>query len=732
MPSDRRALLAALVVAVLTVVMSVPGAARVGDAVAAESLDQLKIVFTALPRSSDGTVSGLQQIYTADAGGAITRITSDDGYFYDWAAWAFNGTKIVYTARRGETPGVEEDLWLMDPDGSHRRQLTTNAWRNAQPKVSPDGRSVVFASIWSESPQLAIFRLDLRTLQVENLTARGAGKFSFESDPNYSADGNTVVFAYSGGRASETATIATQIWSMNADGTNAKAITHDGYYNTDPMLSPDGRSVVISSYRGSGVPKHAWPPQSQGDIFLQDWHLVVRDLASGSERVLTRGQRCAAYPAACGAADGPAWVPKWSPGGTMIGYLTLRSPVDSGIAVMNADGTNARPLIERRGLSINWWDWTDGRQTAADGAADQIGSAVPGTRILYTASVYDDLAQGEDPPAARLFAASSDRWLATEVRPERRDLVPLKARWSPDKRQILFTARVPVDRAHPRPEPAPPSGESRRPHFTFADLDILAASIEAPRTTGDVAEEQVFLMNADGSGVRQLTTPWTEDYLDAVPTGDARGNTDPDMSPDGRYVLVTNLSTLTNESSILRIDLQTGEVISLTNVTAGAVPVADAGARFSPDGTRIAFSSSFVGGSQIYTMALDGTDVRTVTDDDYANLDPSWSPDGRELLYSSYRGTSSIVAADDPQPAELPLKDWYAVTTDLDGGASAVVAGSDRLVLRPTWSPDGRSIAFISTSPDGQPDIYVVGRDGRGLRPLQVTIKSKESFFDWR
>lgn len=698
------------------------------------ALSYMKIVFAALQRLPDGSVGGLQQIYTANGDGSrIRQITFDDGYFYDWPVWAFNGTKIVYTARRGETPGGEEAIWMMDPDGANRVKLTSNPWRNAQPKVSPDGRAIIFASIWNEGPELAIYRMDLKTLEVQNLTARGGGTFAFESDPNYSADGRSVVFAYSGGRNNETDTFPTQIWTMNADGTRARPVTDDEYYNTDPALSPDGRSVAISSYRGDGTPRHAWPPQSAGDIFLQDWKLIVRDLATGNERALTKGARCRNWLSPCTSEAGSAWVPKWTPDGLHIGYLTFRSPIDSGIAVIDADGANAYPLIEVPGRSINWWDWTDGRETAPKDAVAAIGSAVSKSRLLFSGSVYDELDDDDVPPAADLFVGSPDRWVTTKITPATGGLVAAKARWTPDRSHIVFTARVKVDRNAVAPVPAPPAGEDRRVHFTFAELASVAESLEAARASGDVAEEQIFIMAADGSDVRQLTTPWTEDYLDAIPAGDARGNTDPDVSPDGRYLVFTNLSTLTKESFILRLDLESGEVVNLTNVTVGAVPVADANPRFSPDGSFITFNSSYVGGSQIYVMRADGSDVRALTSDDYANLGPSWSPDGKSILYSSYRGQQPIDELEDPDAARtLPTKDWYAITFDVETGKTAAIAGEDRLVLRPIWSPDGRHVAFISVGPTGQPDVYLVGSDGQGLRPMQATIRTKEGFIDWR
>jgi Tol biopolymer transport system component len=80
----------------------------------------------------------------------------------------------------------------------------------------------------------------------------------------------------------------------------------------------------------------------------------------------------------------------------------------------------------------------------------------------------------------------------------------------------------------------------------------------------------------------------------------------------------------------------------------------------------------------------------------------------------------------------LPKKDWFAMTLEVESGNAKAIAGGERLVLRPIWSPDGSHVAFISVGPTGQPDIYVVGSDGRDLRPMQVSIRSKEAFIDWR
>ena len=243
-------------------------------------------------------------------------------------------------------------------------------------------------------------------------------------------------------------------------------------------------------------------------------------------------------------------------------------------------------------------------------------------------------------------------------------------------------------------------------------------------------------MSADGSDVRQLTTAWTEDYMDAIPEGEARGNTDPDVSPDGRYVVFTNLSGANQESFILRLDLRTGEVLNLTSLTAGPVPVADAKPRYSPDGSRIAFVSTVGGLTQVFVMDADGTHVRQLTDDDYINLDPCWSPDGRWLAYTSYRGRELIEELEHEgsiTARKVPMVDWYLVKLDTRTGEQTVLTGKENSpVFRPVWSPEGSSIAYISGGRSTQPDVFVVATDGRDPHPLQITLLSKEEFVDWR
>jgi Tol biopolymer transport system component len=684
--------------------------------------EALKVVFVASPRGPGNTFAGTQMIYSMDFGAAdpsLKRITNTDGYTYDWATWGFGGSKIVFTATRLDSPELGENVYIMNADGSDRVQLTFGTWRSVQPKVAPDGNSVLFTARWHEFPNVALYALDLRTGEVRNLSSVASEDGARDSDPKWTPDGGRIVFANTRGEG-EAPERPTQIFSMRPDGGERTRLTKDTYWNTDPSIAPDGRHVAISSYRGAGHPS---PDNADGEFVVKryGWNLTVLDIETGKEQILTEGLDCAARALndPCVPNQGPAWVPQWSPDGKMIGFLTVLSPTLHGIYVVNADGSNARPLLLESDLAITWWDWTTARPTG------NVPTFVAPPRLDVAAVLFGARA-GKDKPV-KLSTSSIDRSRERAIVLSDATITPELARWTPDKKHIVFTARHKVDRSNATT--AAPGGGSRNVHYTLNDYTF----VELPTADKDVAEEQVYLMDADGTNVRQLTTPWTEDRLEGMPADDARGNTDPDVSPDGRYVVFTNSSTTIPESYILRLDLVTGEVINLSAISSGAIAVADSKPRYSPDGMRIAFSSVIGAARQLFVMDADGTNVRQVTEDAYNNFDAAWSPDGRWLVFSSYRGEASLTDDETTPSKAIDLKNWFLGKVSLvTGEQQTLTAGGDSPVFRPVWSPDGARIAYISAGRSKiQIDISLMNADGTNAHPL-VTLRTKEEFLDWR
>jgi TolB protein len=158
-------------------------------------------------------------------------------------------------------------------------------------------------------------------------------------------------------------------------------------------------------------------------------------------------------------------------------------------------------------------------------------------------------------------------------------------------------------------------------------------------------------------------------------------------SPDGKYLIYT--AERNGEFDIYKIAAAGGEEVNLTK-TKGL----DDGSEFTPDGKYIYFNSTRSGRMQIWRMKPDGSGQQQVTDDEYNNWFPHVSPDGKWVVLLSF---SKDVAPDD-HPF---YKRVYLRLMPIEGGTPKVIAyvyGGQGTINVPSWSPDGKRVAFVSNT----------------------------------
>ncbi len=275
------------------------------------------------------------------------------------------------------------------------------------------------------------------------------------------------------------------------------------------------------------------------------------------------------------------------------------------------------------------------------------------------------------------------------------------------------------------PVPTPPPQITPSPTWTATPTKplVLARPLPAIAYMSKKGREkwQVWVMGADGS----LPTPLT--------AGEGVGeNTSPVWSPEGKRLAFVSDRDGNKEIYLMNID--GSDLRNLTNHEAD-----DWTPAWSPDGTEIAFSSMRDGNWEIYIMWSDGSYPVRLTNDPEADIAPAWSPDGKWIAFASRRdGDWDIYVMDrsggnlkqltnargsDLSPAWSPDGRYIAFESNRDGNAEIYLMqanGEQQQNLTraphandhwPAWSPDGTRIAFCSNR-DGEWGIYIMRIDG--------------------
>lgn len=177
---------------------------------------------------------------------------------------------------------------------------------------------------------------------------------------------------------------------------------------------------------------------------------------------------------------------------------------------------------------------------------------------------------------------------------------------------------------------------------------------------------------------------------------------------------------------------------------------------FSPDGTRIVFTSNRDGNAELYVMNRNGSGVRRLTNHPAIDTTPTWSPTGTQIAFTSDRAGQPqiyIVGADGLNLRRLTTDESYAdrptwspapfneiafaartgpgydiKTYDLASGVTRRITFGEGSNESPSYSPNGRHIAFTSTRAGGT-QVYTIGRDGRGAR--RITREGNNTSPSW-
>ncbi len=186
-------------------------------------------------------------------------------------------------------------------------------------------------------------------------------------------------------------------------------------------------------------------------------------------------------------------------------------------------------------------------------------------------------------------------------------------------------------------------------------------------------------------------------------------NSGASFSPDGKFVYLTISKSGT--PNIFKINLKGEEVSQLTSGPSGAMNVEVA---ISPDGKKLAFSSDRGGKPMIYTMNSDGSDVKRITFQGKYNSTPSWSQDGQKIAFAGQIDNYFDIFVMNSEGSQI-----NRVTSALKANGKRA-SNED-----PSFSPDGRYLVYTSNR-TGKNQIYMNTVDGNEER--RVTNDSHNYF----
>ena len=228
-------------------------------------------------------VGGREQLFLVKPDGSEEKqITSDDADHED-PAWSPDGGKIAFVLLKDGKKIVH----LVNPDGSGLEPVTPATQSAIHPAFTPDGKAILYCTDDDLRPpeknESQIYAVDLATKAVRTVISGGVNTF-----PVMSPDGRKIAWRKIVGDMNS------EVFVADADGGNAKNITNHHAWEGWPAWSPDGNTIAFAGNRNAA------------------WQIFLVDPDGANLRLLA-------------ATDGRGTSPKWSPDGQTIFYTVCRS-----------------------------------------------------------------------------------------------------------------------------------------------------------------------------------------------------------------------------------------------------------------------------------------------------------------------------------------------------------------------------------------------------------------------
>ncbi len=551
---------------------------------------------------------------------------------------------------------VDTDIFIADSDGNNAKPLFVNHALDYNASFSADGAWIVFTSDRNGSADIYRARVDGTALeQLTNDTA-------FDDQAVFSPDGKKIAFV-------STRNGQADIYTLDIATKKIMNITNHPSGDFRPAWSPDGQWIAFSTDRDSKKRRIGFTIVHSTEIYTMR--------SDGSD--LMRRTNTDAF----------AGSPCWSPDGKQLVFYeaTLDQVFNRTFPITRKDTTqlsilnlsdNTKQVLLKDSTGKNCPKWlADGRigyKTSGEnggiqftkghaGAKGEFGNpfwSPNGSKLLFHREV-----NLQRPPFKKLYSRDKQfQLIRTGIFPS----------FSSDGTQLICNDKsagilhnkimqMAIDGTHRfilfgdsvKSVLAPmfsPKGDKIAFGYGSFFQNLLGASI------ADIA-----IIDKDGSHLKILT--------------DGKGNYGfPSWSPDGKRIVYRGSTN--NVKGLFIVDVETGAVTNLTTNSHDNFPT------WSPNGERIAFTSFKDGNYDIYSIKLDGSDLKRLTTDPGNDAHSIWSPDGQWIAYASGMGGFKDEAALHPVN---PQPQGEICVMRADGSDKRMLTDNQYEEATPAWMP---------------------------------------------